>query len=516
MKRFLTALCLIYLFSLLGITICYAAEIGEQDDRYTSWLSPPSWQQLYAEGRDDQKGMGRIFIPAMTSPSMEPPYAVFQDGELIDETPMGSSMFLKPGNYTILIGSGIIEQRIRREVTITREQTYMLEPDWCAITVEVIDESRNSFKEDLQIYDTKTFQNMGIIPAINPELGEHLETQLLSPGLFKIIERGYDPNTYVNFTTVLLEESTYTPYTVVISSQTGDFIGSGILSSTQRQRVNQNWKMFGVMHGTVVWNSANNVTEKNSKTNISVLAQFDSRITYEKMPYYYLASSLIELGSLRPETGKFQITQDRIQLKNTFVYYLLSWFGGYGRLELTTHAFKTVSCFDSPRNIILRDLNANDTYLNNIKEIKLEPSLFPLGLKEGIGANITPLRTYNARISFRTGFGYRQTYNNDVFRQSSLASNVYERIPNIFVRGIESSLISNLAIWRNLSITTEIDVLFPIDDLQEPVYDLENTTTLSLTRNVSLEHVFRMSHNPAFSWTIQEQFVTVRISYFVF
>lgn len=502
-------------FLLSGLIFEALAETDENDP-YQTWLSLPPSQQLYVEGEDDQKGMGRIFVPAITSPANEPFYAVFQGEELIGERRMGSSFFIPPGKYSVLFGTGSIQQRIRREIEIDRGQTIILEPDWCALTIDVIDESRNNFKKDLQVYNNETLENFGIISAINPELGEQLQTLLLEPGLYKIVPRGIDPNTFVNFATVHLETGTYIPYTLVINSQTGDFIGSGILPFATRVKQNSLWKHFPAVHGSIIINDANNVTEQESKINISVLTQFENRLLYDQLPHFLLSSNLIEIGALRQEKQSFLISQDRVQLKNTYVYYFLPFLGGYTRFEVSTHLFPTISRFETSRDITLRDLELNDEMLTNVDDVELEPSLFPLGLKEGIGVNITALRTFTSRLNIRTGFGYRQTYNDKVYKQSSTDPNLYLRIPNNFVRGFESSLISNLSILNNLMITTELDVLFPTGSMDKPVVDLENTSTLGLTRNVTLEHIFRLNRDPALDWTIREQFLSVRISYFFF
>ncbi|MBT7618508.1 MAG: hypothetical protein HN590_14600 [Calditrichaeota bacterium] len=503
------------IYFLIG-SLCSFLAAQVVEDPYQTWLSLPPSQQLYVEGADDQKGMGRIFVPAITSPANEPFYAVFQGEELIGERRMGSSFFLPPGKYSIIFGTGSIQQRIQREIDIDRGQTIIFDPDWCALSVDVIDESRNNFKKDLQVYDNETLENFGILSAINPELGEQLQSLLLEPGLYKIVPRGSDPNTFVNFATVHLETGTYTPYTLVINSQTGDFIGSGILPFATRTKQNSLWKHFPAVHGSIIINDANNVTEEESKINISVLTQFENRLLYDQLPHFLLSNNLIEIGALRQEKQTFLITQDRVQLKNTYVYYFLPFLGGYTRFEVSTHLFPTISRFETGRDITLRDLDLIEEVLTNVDDVELEPSLFPLGLKEGIGVNITALRTFTSRLNIRAGFGYRQTYNKSVYKQSSFDVNLYQRIPNNFVRGFETSLISNLSILNNLTITTELDVLFPTGSMDLPVVDLENTSTLGLTRNVTLEHIFRLNRDPALDWTVREQFLSVRISYFFF
>lgn len=503
------------LFILSCLTCSVNALESESGSRYETWIAPPPDQQLYKEGLDDQKGMGRIFVPAITNTANEPYYAVFQEDELIGERNMGSSFFLLPGRYTVLLGTGSLDQRIRKEIDIRRGESVIIEPDWCALTVEVIDESRNYHTQDLQIFKTETLENFGIIPAIDPELGEQLQTLILSPGLYKIVERGRDINTFINFSTVLLEPGTYTPYTIVIDSQSRHFIGSGILTAATHLRQSRHWKLFGAVHGSVILNTANDVTSRKTKTNVSLLSQLENRILLDLPPHYYLSNNYVELGALRQQGESFQISQDRIQLKNTYVYYLLPWIGGYTRFEVTTHLFNTYIKFSDPKDIVLRNRQGELLPKFGVDQIRLEPSFYPLGLKEGLGVNITPIRTYIARLSLRTGFGIRQTYNNNVYQQSAETDTLFTQIPDSHLRGLEVSLISNLSLLRNLVVTTELDILFPTSLKQDPVIDLENTASLIVTRNVTLEYILRLNRDPAFDWTIQEQFVSVRISYFI-
>ena len=225
----------------------------------------------------------------------------------------------------------------------------------------------------------------------------------------------------------------------------------------------------------------------------------------------------MEVEALRPQEGSFQISQDRVQLKNTYVYYLVGWLGGYTRFEMTTHMFPKTSLFDERRDIVLQDVSGVEQYKYQANQIRLEPPLYPLGLKEGIGVNITPMRTFQARLSFRAGFGFRQTYNNHVYQQSTEVDTVYKRLSDNFLRGLEMSVVSNLSLFRNLAITTELDVLFPISgDDKKPVVDLENVASIALTRNISFEYIYRLSRVASLDWAVQKHFISVRFSYFIF
>jgi len=484
---------------------------------FDTWISSTPSQQLYNEGFDDRKGMGRVFVPAMTSPTNEPLYAVFKDGELVGEKVMGSSYFLEPGHYTVILGTGTIDQRIHREVDVLREATVIIEPTWCSLSIDVIDESRNSYAQDLQIFSFSTGESFGILPAINPELGEQLQTVVLHPGLYKIVKRGYDFNTFVNFATVLLEEGSYTPFTIVINSQSGDFTGAGILARTSQLRNLKSWKIYGAIHGNVIL-TTNNLSSRNVKTNLSLLTQLENRLVFDRFPHYYLSSNLLDIGALKQHGAQFIINQDRLQLKNTYVYFLLNWLGGYSRFEMNTHLMPTVLLLDPPRSITLLNPDGSvEVRKVNISRFDAAPPFFPLGLKEGIGLNITPLKKFNTRLSLRSGLGFRQNYNHNVYYQSGSSDTLYQATEDNFLKGLETSLVSNFAFFQNLVVTTELDVLFPFGRETRAVIDLENFISLGISKHVTLEHTLRLQRAPAlYDYIIQEQLVSIRLSYFLF
>lgn len=505
------------LLSLAIVTLHLPAPAQQFQPRLDTWLALPPNEQLYREGLDDRKGMGRIFVPAMTTPANEPLYAVFHDGELLGEKLMGSSFFLAPGHYTVILGTGTLEQRIHREVDVPREATVIIEPSWCSLTVEVIDESRNNFPQDLQTFGVTTGESFGILPAINPELGQQLQTLILQPGLYKIVKRGQDFNTFVDFATVLLEAGAYTPFTVVINSVTRGFTGAGILTRATQLRRLRYWKVFAAVHGNVILTSKNSESAREVGTDLSLLTQFENRLLFDHFPHYYLSSNLLDIGALKQHRAQFVINRDRLQFKNTYVYFLLNWLGGYGRLEVSTHMLPSILLFDPPRSIILQDPDGRTLDTVNVSRFEAAPALYPLAMKEGVGVNITPVKRFNARLSLRSGLGFRQSYNHQVYRQSEKVDTLYQRSPDSHLRGLETSLVTNFAFFQNLVITTELDVLFPFEDIGRPVTDLENFVSLGVSKHITIEHTLRLQRHPAdFDYIYQEQLVSIRLSYFLF
>lgn len=511
--------CCIFVVFLMFVLPGFCAEENKLEDKFTTWITPSPMLQLYVEGEDDRKGVGRIFVPAMTIGANEPLYAVFKDEELIGQRNTGTSFFLEPGAYTVVFGTGNLDQRIHRQVEVKREETVIITPDWSALTIEVLDELRNYYMQDLHIYRLDNAESYGIIPAINPELGEQLRTKILKPGLYKIVPRGQDFNTWVNFTTVLLEPGAYTPLTIVINSETKGFSGAGILATSSQLQQKRDWKTYGVIHGSVILTGANDASSKEVKTNISLLSQLENKLLYDKFPHYYLLNSLVELGGQRQQGTDFQISQDKLRLKNTYVYYILGWLGGYARFETSTHLFAKSENFTDPKQVVLLDTKGNTSEIRpSANGVKLQSPFFPLDAKEGIGVNLTPLRTFIARVSLRTGLGYWQTFNRDVYTKVSTSDTmvVLQRVKDSFPQGLEMAVVSNLALLQNLSITTEMDVLLPFNASYKVAFDLENFITVSLSKNVTLEHTLRLKKDTEIGHIIQEQFISVRLSYFLY
>ncbi|MDW7679016.1 MAG: hypothetical protein SCK70_00500, partial [bacterium] len=174
--------------------------IAQQAGQY-SWIASPPQYQLDEEGLDDVKGLGRVFLPAMTNPDFEPVYTVMQADTIVKVQKMGKSVFLRPGKYTIIYGSGALGQMMRKSIDILAEETRIIEPDWSGLTIRIIDETRNWLKEPYELYRLPDGEPMGIGYGADEQLGEYLQTWILSPGLYKMVKLGEHFNTYTNFST---------------------------------------------------------------------------------------------------------------------------------------------------------------------------------------------------------------------------------------------------------------------------------------------------------------------------
>lgn len=482
-----------------------------------NWIAPPPKTQLKMEQMDDIKGLGRLFLPAMTNSDFEPVYTVWKGDSIIREQKMGLSVWLRPGEYTVAFGSGNIEQMIKKKITIQAQETKMIEPDWSGLTIRILNEVRDWIKEPYEIFRLPEREAFGIGYGADQQLGEKLQTWILKPGLYKIVKLGENVNTFINFTTVRLIPGELTQYTIVMDSETKNYIGSGVLLFESESRRIRNWSVFSALYGSLTLNHANDVTSEEQETSMAFVAQLDYNIKYSTQHHYFLARGLFEEGwNMQPRETNLRSYLDNVRLKNLYIFYFSPVIGAYGRFFLDTNLFRTVRYYDDPTNLILIERNGTETTYKNLKQVELSPPLSPLELKEGIGLNIQFLKSLRANFNVRLGMGFRQNINTQLYTQDTNSDSVFYRKSSSYLRGPEASLIGNYRIFKNMMITSEIDLLMPSGS-ETVVYDWENNINLRLTQNVSLDYTIRIKRDESIVPYVQsEQILLLRYSYSLF
>jgi len=491
---------------------------GQQVKRY-NWIAPPPKAQMDMEAMDDIKGLGRLFLPAMTNPDFEPIYTIFQYDTVMKQQKMGNSVWLRPGRYTIKYGSGNLDQMMKKVIEIEAEETRIIEPDWSGLTIRIIDETREWLKESYEVFLLPERESYGIGYGADEQLGENLQTWILKPGLYKIIKLGEHVNTYVNFATVRLLPGELTQYTIVIDSDTKNFMGAGILELGRETRKIKNWSIFSALYGSLTLNRANDVTSEDQQTSMAFVAQLDYNIKYSTQKHYFLSRGLMEEGwNMQRRQSTFRSYLDNLRLKNIYVYYFLPGLGFYGRFFIETNLFGTTYYYDKPTTIYFYDQKGNLERTNRkIKKIVVSPSFSPLELKEGIGINLLLVKSLRANFNIRGGMGFRQNINWELYAKSSTNDTTFYKKNSSFLRGPEAALIGNYRIRRDMMITSELDMLIPSGFKKGLVYDWENNLNFRISKNISMDYTLRIKKDPSITNYIQyEHILLLRYSYILF
>ncbi len=503
---------------LLGIFIFYLPinVFAVSNHLYKDWLADEPQTQLEKEGIDDEKGLGRIFIPAMSKPELEPEFSILQNGKIIEDgCPVGESCFLKPGKYTIILGSSEDnKQKITKEITIVEGETEIIYPDWSGLILQIIDQNRDFLRESYEIFDIPDYNHIGMkYSADEDEPGEYQDTWILKSGLYKIVRYGEPFNTYTNFATVRLLPGELTTMTIVIDNTTLDrnYIGSGILPEIAEIKKAKAWNVYTSLKGSFLLSSDNTVSKEKNETNITLSSKLENEIKHDRFPHYFSSKQSLNLGFNKEQSKDFRIYANNIQIPTTYIFYFVKSFGIYTRFRADTRLFPSKYYFDSTQDTIYTsDENGNiiDT-LKNVDEVQTAPMFFPIRLEEGIGINITLLKSNRSNLNIKSGLGLSQTINNDVFERESEDSPKFNRLESIYLRGIEVSVSGDFRILRNLSYFGEVYTLYPFEKDRSQIIRWENTFTLRITRFVSLDYTLLLEREETPDWIVQNHDLSV-------
>lgn len=509
-----------YILSVL-LSCLFFVNISAQEKlprKWATWDAPDPQTQLDREAQDDIKGLGRLFIPVMTEADYEPVFTVsnMQDS-ILKISRMGKSIWLRPGQYKIAYGSGALDQLMRRVVEIRAEDTTILEPDWSGLVIKIIDETRTSIREAYEIYSIPENDYFGVGYGAEEQVGEHLQTWVLQPGLYKIVKLGEHVNTYKNFTTVRLLPGELTHFTIVVNTTTKDFLGAGIIDVGKKPRKLANWSLFSTLYGSFTLNSSNDVTTEEQETSMIFVAQLDYNITYNSKHHYFSSRGLIEEGwNMQKKQASFRSNLDRMQMKNIYVFYFIKQMGFYGRVFLETNLVRKINYFDNRRDVTF--LDENDQIIEQklgVRDVQLSPNFSPLELKEGFGINLILLKSLRANLNIRAGMGWHQIFNRDLYNQTS--DTTFKALNSSFARGPEASLIGSARISRNMLLSCELEVFYPEGKGDRVDYEFENILNLKLSKNVSLDYTLRFRNKKSLSdYLLTDHIVLLRYSFFPF
>ena len=212
--------------AMLAVVACFLtrAEYLEADE--STWTASGRWVQLEEDPQLIPKGKGMLFVPAMSVPvGNEPSYQIFNGGgnEIVSASP-GNSVVLSPGRYQVLIGTGAIAQKVKKSVVIEEGNTTVMKPDWTALVIDVIDQSRTSINESYEIYQERTQENFGVGFGIEEERGERVRTWILKPGIYNIVKVGQPFSTTRKFS-VHLQPGELVQRNLVFDSNSDEYIG---------------------------------------------------------------------------------------------------------------------------------------------------------------------------------------------------------------------------------------------------------------------------------------------------
>ncbi|GMV40746.1 MAG: hypothetical protein AMXMBFR64_24620 [Myxococcales bacterium] len=485
-----------------------------------TWLQPRPAEQAERDPALDPAGKGAIFVPAMTDPLVEPAYIVMRRDKVVARKQPGERAWVLPGEYTVLVGSGVPEARLEFEATVVEGRTTFVPVEWAGLVVNVINERGSSIRRSYELVHLPDFEYVGIGLGAEIAEGEQLRTWLLRPGRYMILGEGESYQARKNFFTLRLAPGELVRYTLVVNEETGDLQGAGeVLIGGDATETTSGWNIDLVLGGSVQFLRSDNVVGKGSASTVNLSAFVETLLRYndpEHLAYFRL--NIEEGGDITLPDAPYIATTDELELDLLYVYKVTDWFGPYVRAALETNLVPGYEKLDSPRDTV--KLDTDGTVIDTEKEaesVELAGPASPIEVWYGAGGRFTWSPDYWFDLSTRIGVGGRQVFTRDLFVQvddSDTPELELHRVPDVGQVGIEAAVVLDVLATRYVALNVEFDMLEPFDAWDEPVISLRTTVALRIASFASLNYVLRVKDDPALSPDTQiDQAVQLRFAW---
>lgn len=507
-------------------------------DSSASWEAVSTREQLAQDEVKMVADKGALFIPTMTEPGREPVYEVEADNGRTQTGQTGQRLLLSPGKYQVTIGSGVGPQRVKVNARIEEGQTLVVAPVWAGLVVRVVDDRSIPFRGSYELIDTETREVYGTGFGVDEQSGETLKTWIVKPGLYKLIRVGENYRARKNFATVYLEAGKLTQFTLVLDTASENFLGAGVTPQQDEEVASiGNWRFNALFGGNINFQNTNNVSGVENGNTLSFSTFLDNKLAFEHDLHFSTTRLEIEEGSSRsPNSTDFVTNLDELDLDSIYIYRYKSWIGPYVRFNLDTNLFPQTRDFDEETTVFIVDRSGNLLNVNGgLVDFDLRESFSSLSFREGIGVNLTLLKSVRFDLNLRLGIGARQVLVDNLFAERtdikladlnagntgfSGSAFIVQKLNDSYQEGFETVLVGNLRFFRWVVMNTEFEMLEPFDDLKEPIISWENSFVLRLGPYASLNYITRIIRDPDFN-TPQEPFsrdqqILLRLSYAFF
>jgi hypothetical protein len=493
-----------------------------------TWDAPPLSEQMSSDRTNIPLGKGGIFIPRFSDLYRTPEIEILNTKGTVVQTGSPGKMFsVEPGTYFVVLGSGSHRQRIMRQVVVEESKSIPVLPDWSGLTIETLDSNSVPFRGEYEIVRIDEFEPYGRGFGADPTIGEVLTTWILKPGTYKIFGRGQSFNTLKNFVTVRLLPGEYTKFLLIQRPDDFTILGGGNIELTPGTKLKSHWRYGANIGGTIFFSGKTDKQESNSNTmNLTLDLRTNLSLTYNNAPYEWKSDLLIDEGINVSDIDFFTklnfkeliTATDELRMTSLYIWRVLSWFGPYGRAEMSTNLFPRQYKRDESKSkgfYLLPDDSTNGLgILDSSSTIKLNKSFSPFIFDIGGGANFDAVRTRAFQTKVRLGVGstfgnFPQKYEiiplkdlSDDFVDSTLKR---LKISNaVFLRkkskttnvefGPQAAINVNLHIGRFATASSELKVFAPVVPemrITRPDFDLNATLSWRLSRYITLDYDYR-------------------------
>lgn len=463
------------------------------------------------------EGYGALFLPSLGLGDQEPVITVARGDDVVAEGRPGRRVVLRPGRYTVRFGDGAEQRQVQVETEVLEGRTTVLPSTWGALRVDVVDPQFIPFRGTYELIDLDTLEVVGIGFGADELLGEEIRPWVLAPGIYKIVQAGGTYRDRQNFATVRILPGEVVQFVLVQNPDTGDFEGAGVVPGDPEAAA-RDWRFTGIIGGDVVF-LYSDVAVAPVGWSLQLNLFFDLAVRMLIGAHSWITRLEIEESQTRPpDLSRFQNLKDRLFLHTIYTYQVVSWFGPYLRAGLETQILPRHVDFDEPTDIV----DAEGTVIHDdVTRVELAGFLSPLELIQGAGGNFQVFRSRAFDLSLRLGVGARQVIPQGLQVLQDVDGGPDRLVPVTFdhVEGVEGTALGSARITRWVTLSTEVEALYPFLRDQSFVLSWRNQVNLRLTSFASLSYRFNALRNEALTLTDDlqtEHNLQLRFSYTLF
>ena len=483
------------------------------------WPAGRVAKQLDRDGTQIPFGKGAVFVPAMRSGLDEPPIEVLRGEQRVAEGTTGRRIILRPGTYTVRIGSGASQQRMQIQASVRELSTTVIPVSWSALTIHVVDENYGSLRASYELIRVSDREYMGIGFGTDEQAGEPISTWVLRPGLYKIVRVGDNYRARRDFVTVRLLPQKHTHFLLVLDRETGEFAGGGEVPEEELFRPQEGFFGSLVIGGDVTMNVRNNVLGLTNGIALAARGFIDGRMSLEIFDSPLILQLQIEQGLTNTPEAPVQKTIDRVDVDALYVYKIRPWIGPYARVGAETNILPGEQNFSDEFVVVrrARDGSVLDRSDEPVNSVRLSPSFGFSSIREGVGLNLRAFKSVSAELNLRAGFGARHRVARNLFELDSCSpapddpsseasaeciSLVDPGSPTLIFRavvgndqfGAETAVLATIRFTRYILVNLEVDALLTAP-FANAIIEAEGSIALKLTSFASINYVARYNRD---------------------
>ncbi len=448
-----------------------------------------------------QKGV--LFVPYLVDDQREPSYLIYdQYGKYIKAGKPGHRVFLDPGKYSLLIGSGPKNLRFTKEVVIEMEQLTIVKPDWSALIVDTVDQFGNRQRKGYLLYDEESKFLIVTGFGADASKGERTAVWILPPHLYRITKRNETSDSLTNYITVRTVAGKASYSKMVFDSETDRILGGGETTDFFFFSSESGWSFNNLMSGVFSFTSSQSVQGKQDTQTYSFGVEIKSNTSFDKEKYYftnrleifeYFQSTSATNSSNNQETSYLVNTKDTLKNNLVGIYRISNYLGPYMSLALKTNLFRHYA--HDLNNIKIIDSDNNERILTNVKSFAVSDYLGSTSLQEGAGLNLEYKYTTILSLFLRLGYGLKQDISRNVYVFNESNTELKEVDGIEFLQGPEISFYLTSSPFSFLDITIDILSLIPNMSIEQSYFTFQSTVMLKLSSFISLNYNLWIERN---------------------